>query len=93
MYGSRRRRARRGRSRARPVLSRHALPEPAGDALGGRPPVLLAWTAERGYAAAWEYTNLQLRGADGARIPQATIHLRRTRFVAGRLYERLRIRN
>jgi glycogen debranching enzyme len=61
--------------------------------LGGRPPVLLAWTAERGYAAGWEYTNLQLRGSDGERIPQASIHMRRTRFVAGRLYDRLRFRN
>jgi len=61
--------------------------------LGGKPPALLAWTAERGYAAAWEYTNLELRGGDGNPIPQATIHLRRTRFVADRLYDRLRIRN
>jgi glycogen debranching enzyme len=61
--------------------------------LGGRPPVLLAWTAERGYAAGWEYTNLQMRGADGERVPQASIHVRRTRFIAGRLYDRLRFRN
>lgn len=61
--------------------------------LGGKPPALLAWTAERGYAAGWEFTNLELTGADGEIIPQASIHLRRTRFISDRLYDRLRIRN
>jgi glycogen debranching enzyme len=61
--------------------------------MNGRPCIVLAWTAERGYAATMEYTNLELRPGGRTRIPQATIHLRRTRFIADRVYDRLRVRN
>jgi len=61
--------------------------------MNGRPCVVLAWAAERGYAVTMEYTNLELRPAGRPRIPQATIHLRRTRFIADRVYDRLRVRN
>lgn len=60
---------------------------------GGRPLALLAWTAERGYSAVWEYTNMEFRGGGGEIVPQSAIHVRRTCFLAGRLHERLRIRN
>ena len=49
--------------------------------------------AERGYAATVELTNLEARTADGHTLPQASVHVRRTRFVSDRLYELLRVRN
>ena len=61
--------------------------------LGGRPPVLLSSTAERNYLATMEFTNLELRGHGESSVPQASIHLRRTRFVADRVFELLRVRN
>ena len=61
--------------------------------IAGRQPVLLSSTAERGYAATVELTNLEARMPDGRTLPQATVHVRRTRFVADRLYELLRVRN
>ncbi len=61
--------------------------------LGGRPPVLLSSTAERNYMATMEFTNLELRGPGDGSVPQASIHLRRTRFVADRVFELLRVRN
>ncbi len=61
--------------------------------LAGRQPVLLSSTAERGHAATVELTNLEARSADGRTLPQATVHVRRTRFVADRLHEILRVRN
>lgn len=68
-------------------LSRHEL------VIAGRPPVLLSASAERGYAASVELTNLESHTPDGHVLPQATVHVRRTRFVADRLYELLRVRN
>ena len=68
-------------------LSRHEL------TVAGRQPVLLSSTAERGYTSTVELTNLEARMADGRTLPQATVHVRRTRFVADRLYELLRVRN
>jgi len=68
-------------------LSRHEL------TVAGRQPVLLSSTAERGYASTVELTNLEARMPDGRTLPQATVHVRRTRFVADRLYELLRVRN
>ena len=68
-------------------LSRHEL------TIAGRQPVLLSASAERGYAATVELTNLEARTADGHTLPQASVHVRRTRFIADRLYELLRVRN
>ena len=55
--------------------------------------MLLSASAERGYAATVELTNLEARTADGHMLPQASVHVRRTRFVSDRLYELLRVRN
>jgi glycogen debranching enzyme len=68
-------------------LSRYEL------TIAGRQPVLLSAGAERGYAATVELTNLEARTADGHVLPQASVHVRRTRFVSDRLYELLRVRN
>ena len=68
-------------------LSRHEL------TIAGRQPVLLSASAERGYAATIELTNLESRSADGHVLPQASLHVRRTRFLADRLYEQVRVRN
>ena len=68
-------------------LSRHEL------TIAGRQPVLLSASADRGYAATVELTNLEARTADGHTLPQASVHVRRTRFVSDRLYELLRVRN
>ncbi len=68
-------------------LSRHEL------TIAGRQPVLLSASAERGYSATIELTNLEARTADGRTLPQASVHVRRTRFVADRLYELVRVRN
>ena len=61
--------------------------------VGGRSPVLLSSTAERDYLSSAEFTNLEIKGADGDKIPQTSIHVRRTRLVADRVYELLRIKN
>lgn len=61
--------------------------------IAGRMPVLLSSTAERGYAASVELTNLEARMSDGRTLPQATVHVRRNRFLADRLYELLRVQN
>jgi len=68
-------------------LSRHEL------TIAGRQPVLLSASAERGYSATIELTNLEARTADGHTLPQASVHVRRTRFIADRLYELVRVRN
>ena len=68
-------------------LSRHEL------MIAGRQPVLLSSTAERGYTATVELTNLEARTPDGHTLPQASVHVRRTRFLADRLHELLRVRS
>ena len=68
-------------------LSRYEL------TIAGRQPVLLSASADRGYAATVELTNLEARTSDGHVLPQASVHVRRTRFVSDRLYELLRVRN
>ena len=68
-------------------LSRYEL------TIAGRQPVLLSASADRGYAATVELTNLESRTAAGHTLPQASVHVRRTRFVSDRLYELLRVRN
>ena len=61
--------------------------------IAGRKPVLLSSTAERGYAATIELTNLESRTPDGRTLPQASVHVRRTRFVSDCVHEHLRVRN
>ena len=61
--------------------------------LGGRQPVVLTSSDERGFSETVELTNLELRSADGRLIPQAAVHVRRTRVLADRLYELVRVRN
>ena len=61
--------------------------------IAGRQPVLLSSTAERGYSSTVELTNLEARAPDGRLLPQATVHVRRTRFLADRYHEVLRVRN
>ena len=61
--------------------------------IAGRMPVLLSSNAERGYAANVELTNLEARMPDGRTLSQATVHVRRSRFLADRLYESLVVRN
>ncbi len=61
--------------------------------VAGRQPVLLSAGAEPGYAATVELTNLEARTADGHALPQASIHVRRTRLISDRLHETLRVCN
>ncbi|MFA4965351.1 MAG: glycogen debranching N-terminal domain-containing protein, partial [Thermoleophilia bacterium] len=68
-------------------LSRHEL------TIAGRQPVLLSATGESGYLGDVELTNLESHTPDGRVLPQATVHVRRTRFLADRVYETLRVRN
>jgi glycogen debranching enzyme len=62
-------------------------------ALGGRPPVILTSSAERGHSETIELTNLEMKAADGKVVPQATVHVRVTRLLADKLYQVLRVRN
>jgi glycogen debranching enzyme len=61
--------------------------------IAGRMPVLLSSAAERGYAAGVELTNLEARMPDGRALPQATVHISRSRSLSDCLYEVLRVRN
>ena len=61
--------------------------------VAGRPPVLLSSTAERGYGATIELTNLESRTIDGRLLPQAGVHMRRTRYLADRLHESMHVHN
>jgi glycogen debranching enzyme len=61
--------------------------------IAGRQPVLLSSTAERCYSSTVELTNLETHTPDGHVLPQATVHVRRTRFLADRFHELLRVRN
>ncbi len=59
----------------------------------GQQPALLSSTAERGYEATIELTNLEGRTCDGRLLPQAAVHVQRILFVTDRLYERMEVRN
>jgi len=61
--------------------------------IGGKAPVLLSSTADRDYACSVEFTNLETRAIGGARIPQTSLHVRRTRLVSDSVHELLRIKN
>ncbi len=61
--------------------------------VGGRQPALLSSTAESGYGATIELTNLESRMADGRLLPQASVHVRCRRFLADRLHEHMDVHN
>lgn len=61
--------------------------------IAGRLPVLLSSTAESGYGATIELTNLESRTIDGRMLPQASVHVRRKRYLADRLHELLYVCN
>jgi glycogen debranching enzyme len=61
--------------------------------IAGRPPVLLSSTAESGYGATIELTNLESRTVDGRLLPQAGVHIRRKRYLADRLHESMHVHN
>jgi glycogen debranching enzyme len=61
--------------------------------LAGRGPVALSSSVARGFGGSLDYTNLEMRGAEGRTIPQATVHVRRMRFLYDRFYELLRVSN
>ena len=61
--------------------------------IAGRPPVLLSSTAESGYGATIELTNLESRTVDGRLLPQAGVHIRRKRYLADRVHESMHVHN
>ncbi len=61
--------------------------------LAGRQPVFLAATAEHGHEATIELTNLEGQDDDGRTVPQACVHVHRSRFLLDRLHERIQVRN
>jgi glycogen debranching enzyme len=61
--------------------------------LSGFEPTLLSSSASRASMAHVDATNPELPSEDGASVPQNSLSLRRVRAVAGRLYERIRIKN
>jgi glycogen debranching enzyme len=61
--------------------------------LSGLEPILLSSSAGRASMAHVDATNPELPSEEGPSIPQNSLSVRRVRAVAGRLYERIRIRN
>lgn len=61
--------------------------------LDGKEPVLLSSSAERASMSYIDCTNPDLSSGDDGEVPQQTLNIRRTRVIAGRLYERIRIKN
>jgi glycogen debranching enzyme len=61
--------------------------------IAGRLPVLLSSTAESGYGSTIELTNLQARTSDDHLLPQASVHVRRKRYLADRLHELMTVSN
>ncbi|HYH27928.1 MAG TPA: glycogen debranching N-terminal domain-containing protein, partial [Actinomycetota bacterium] len=61
--------------------------------ISGRDPILLSSSAERAYMAYVDVTNPDLYEGDQLAVPQQTLNIRRMRAVAGRVYERIRIKN
>jgi glycogen debranching enzyme len=61
--------------------------------IGGKAPVLLSSTADRDYACSAEFTNLETGGVTGTRIPQTSLHVRRTRLISDSVHELLRVKN
>jgi len=61
--------------------------------LSGRDPVLLSSSSERGYLSAVDLTNPDLYDDDHLAVPQQTLNVRRVRVIAGRVHERIRVKN
>ncbi len=61
--------------------------------VGGRDPVLLSSSAERGYMGHVDLTNPDLYEGDRVSVPQQTLNIRRVRVIDGRLFERVRVKN
>lgn len=61
--------------------------------VGGRDPVLLSSSAERGYMGHVDLTNPDLYEGDRVAVPQQTLNVRRVRVIDGRLFERVRVKN
>lgn len=61
--------------------------------VGGRDPVLLSSSAERGYMGHVDLTNPDLYDGDRVAVPQQTLNVRRVRVIDGRLFERVRVKN
>jgi glycogen debranching enzyme len=61
--------------------------------INGRDPVLLSSTSERGYMSHVDLTNPDLYEGDRLVVPQQTLNIRRVRAIAGRLFERVRVKN
>ncbi|HET9724198.1 MAG TPA: amylo-alpha-1,6-glucosidase [Actinomycetota bacterium] len=61
--------------------------------VGGRDPVLLSSSSERGYMSHVDLTNPDLYEGDRIVVPQQTLNIRRVRVINGRLFERVRVKN
>jgi glycogen debranching enzyme len=61
--------------------------------ISGRDPILLSSSAERAYMSYIDVTNPDLYEDDELVVPQQTLNIRRMRAIAGRVYERIRIKN
>jgi glycogen debranching enzyme len=61
--------------------------------VGGRDPVLLSSSSERGYMSHVDLTNPALYDGDVIVVPQQTLNIRRIRVINGRLFERVRVKN
>ena len=61
--------------------------------IGGRDPILLSSSAERAYLCYVDVTNPDLYDGSQLTVPQQTLNIRRMRAVAGRIFERIRMKN
>jgi glycogen debranching enzyme len=61
--------------------------------ISGRDPILLSSSAERAYMSYIDVTNPDLYEEDELVVPQQTLNIRRMRAIAGRVYERIRVKN
>lgn len=61
--------------------------------LAGAPPVLLSSSAERASMSYIDCTNDNIMDGERIAVPQQTLNVRRTRVIADRLFERVRIKN
>src|ERR671919_2567148 len=61
--------------------------------ISDRDPILLSSSAERAYMSYIDVTNPDLYEDDELVVPQQTLNIRRMRAIAGRVYERIRIKN
>ncbi len=61
--------------------------------VGGRTPVLLSSSSERGYMSHVDLTNPDLYDGDVVAVPQQSLNIRRIRAINGKLFERVRVKN